>query len=207
MYRLTTYGAAIVTQYADGMSAISLIDRYEPLFRHLPDPDHLLDPRWLRDADVVVANANRPHAPLNRYVEGIQECSTETLHAVTPICSQLFSDAHADLLDRGIETELVIDTATIETARSTDSDALVGALRLDRFDLYECAHPVEFGLTLADDRGFLGAYDEQGRFVACVEFTDAAFFNWAEGLYDRYREQSALVEPDDLATGRDSSSE
>lgn len=206
-YQLTTYGAAIVTQYTNQTNAISLIDQYDSLFRHLPDLDHLPDPRWLPDAEIAIASAGRPHAPLHLYVNGIRDCSTGEVRGIVPVFSRSFGDAHTELLERGVETKLVVDTATIGVARSTDFEGFAGTLRLDAFDLYEREDPVEFGLTLADDRGFLGAYDEQGRFVACVEFTDAAFFDWAEGLYERYREQSALVEPEEVAVGRDSSTE
>lgn len=193
-YRLTTYGEAIVAEYADVIDGLSLIHRYELLFRNLPDEDHLPNAEWIRDADVAIADENRPHAPLNQYVDGISECSTETLRCITPVCGQSFSDAHAELLNCGVETELVMDAATIEVARSMGPEEFTNSFHLDTFNLYECKTTVEFGLTLVDDRGFLGAYDDQGQFVACAEFTAADCFDWAVGLYERYLERSDPVE-------------
>ena len=174
-YRLTTYGAAIVAEYTDLASAISIIDRYESLFAHLPEPEHLPDPRWLREAKIAVADSDRPHSPLNLYVDGIRGCSTDRIRGIAPVFSQTFSDAHSDLLERGVETELITDMKTIKTSRSTNAEEFATSLRLDALSVYMHEESVEFGLALADDRGFLGAYDEEGRFVACVEFTGRRF--------------------------------
>jgi len=135
-YRLTTYGAAIVAEYTDLASAISIIDRYEPLFAHLPEPEHLPDPRWLREAKIAVADSDRPHSPLNLYVDGIRGCSTDRIRGIAPVFSQKFSDAHSDLLERGVETELITDMKTIKTSRSTNAEEFATSLRLDALSVY-----------------------------------------------------------------------
>lgn len=202
-YRLTTYGAAIVRQYTDQTNAIALIDRYEPLFRQLPDSDHLPDPRWLPDAEITIADADRPHSALDSYVNGIRNCSTNEIRGITPVFSRSFNDAYLGLLERGVGMMFVVDAGTVEVVRSSDTEAFAGTLRLDGLELYECETSVEFGLTLADDRGFLGSYDDQGRFVACVEFTDDEFFDWADELYERYRNRSELIGSNDVSVDQD----
>jgi predicted transcriptional regulator len=186
-YRLTTSGALITRQYVDFCNTLSIIDECKPFFRYLPCA-HVPRPEWLTDAEVVVATAKQPHAPIEQYATSLRTCSTATVRSILPVLSRYYSDIHTDIQDRGIETEFIIDETTLKTVRTRPLDEFEAGLHLDTHSLYEYPEMIEFGLTLTDHCGVMNAYDEQGRIQACIECEDSAFLDWANGLYQSYRD-------------------
>ncbi|WP_438267391.1 transcriptional regulator FilR1 domain-containing protein [Haladaptatus halobius] len=51
-----------------------------------------------------------------------------------------------------------------------------------------------FGLTLLDERVFVGTHDENGQFSACLESTDSTLYAWAMNLYAEYRAAAQQIE-------------
>lgn len=192
-YRLTTTGALIAARHAAYVDSLDLIDRFAPVLRHLPDAEHAPDPDWLADADLAVASPDRPQAPVNHYVTAVKSFSTRRIRMVAPVLSRLYHEAHARLVLRGVETELVMDRETVASARSLNPMEFAFVLRVDRFSLHEHPDPIRFGLTLGDDRALLGAYDDEGTLRACLDCDDPRFLDWAGDLYERYRAASRRV--------------
>lgn len=193
-YRLTTRGTLIARQYSDFCTTLATIEEYEVFFTYLPDCAHVPSPKWLHDAELVVATPERPHAPIEQYASSLRHCSTTTVRGILPVLSHYYEDIHADLQEYDIEVELVIDKSTVEATRNCDIETFEAAIQLDTFTLYAQPESIEFGLTLADHRGIMSAYDDQGRIQASVECGDSAFLDWANEVYRRYRDNARLIE-------------
>lgn len=189
-YRLTTTGALVAERHGAYVGSLDRIDRFAPVLRHLPDAEHAPDPDWLRDADLAAATPDTPQAPVNHYVTAVKSFSTDRIRMIAPVLSRLYHEAHAGLVLRGVETELVMDAETIASARSLNPAEFAFVVRVPRFSLYEHPGPIRFGLTLGDDRALLGAYDGEGGLRAVLDCADADFLDWAAALYERYRNDS-----------------
>lgn len=195
-YQLTTSGALVALQYTTFLEALETIERCEPFLAHLPDSEHVPDLRWLTNAELVVVDSSCPYAPMMAYTSHLYECSTEAIRGTVPVLNRFHANVHTELLDRGVETELVLPRAAAERARSGCAADFKAALRSPGCDLYVHDGPIEVGVTLTDRRGFIGAYDDHGRLCACVHGTSPELRDWAARLYERYRDRSCPLAAD-----------
>ncbi|MFC6962683.1 helix-turn-helix transcriptional regulator [Halocatena marina] len=184
-YHLTTNGEFIALQYADFLSALETIETCKPFFANLPTSEHAPNPKWLADAEIIVADSSQPHAPLRQYTNTLREDSIETLRGLVPILSQLHTEIYAELLGRGTAMDLVLPQTAAEPpdpSHAAEFEDLFAAA----CNLYVYEGTIGVGLTLTDQRGIVGSYDEQGHLSACVSSTNPALLGWAERLYERY---------------------
>lgn len=192
-YHLTVTGALVADEHADYVDALDRIEAFAPFFRHLPDRDHAPDLTWLEDATLTVATADDPQAPVHRYVTRVRQFDTERVRMLAPVLSRLFHEAHATLAARGVHTELVMPAVTIDRARERNPLEFRAVTALDVLSLYRVPDPFSIGLTLADDRLLLGAYDDEKQLRALVESTAPQCCAWASDLFDRYRDRAEPV--------------
>lgn len=193
-YHPTTAGALVAARHADYVEALDVIDRLDRFYRHLPDRDHAPDPEWLRDADVAFATPDQPQAPVNHYIDSVTRFDTGRIRMISPVLSRLYHDAHAKLVLRGVETELVLDAETVDAARSMNPVEFEFVARVPLLAIHEHPGDVAFGLTLADEDALMTAYDDEGQLRACVECSHPEFLPWAERLYESYRERSTPLD-------------
>lgn len=190
-YVLTPSGELVARTHANYVETLGVIEKFDAFFRHLPDADHLPDPKWLHDATLVVASPDQPQAPVSQYVNRLKARKTESIRMLAPVLSRLYHDVHADLVFAGVETELVMPADKLETARSLNP--LEFRLVRRAIDIYRYDGPVEFGVTLGDGWAFAGAYDDDGQLRALVECDHPDFLQWADDLYRRYRDEARSV--------------
>lgn len=194
-YRLTVTGELVVEEHTRYLDTLERIEAFSDFFAHLPDRDHAPEPRWLDDATLATATADNPQAPVHCYLDRIQTFETDHIRMVSPVLSRLFHEAHADLALDGVHTELVLSAATIERARELNPTEFTIVTSVDVLDLYRYPSPIEFGLTLGDDRIIIGAYDDDGQLRACVVSGNPELVGWGEERFERYRDGADPVEP------------
>lgn len=192
-YRTTVTGALVAEEHADYVDALGRLDEFAPFFRHLPDRDHAPDPDWLADATLTVTTEADPQAPVHRYVTAVERLDTDRVRMLSPVLSRLFHEAHASLVLDGVRTDLVMPTATVDRARERNPAEFTAVVAVDALTLYR--HPGAFGvgLTLADDRVLMAAYDAERNLRGLVESESSAFVEWAADLFERYRERAECV--------------
>lgn len=194
-YRLTVTGELVAAEHEAYTDALETVEAFDALYRHLPDRDHAPDPRWLDGADLTTATKENPQAPVRHYIESVGAFETERVRMVAPVLSRLYHDAHAELALDGVHTELVMAASTVERAREMNPTEFEVVVSVGVLDLYRHPGEIAVGLTLADDRVLLGAYDGDGTLRACVESTHPELREWAADLFERYRAQAERVEP------------
>ena len=193
-YRLTTVGDLAATAHADYLDRLGRLDRFAPLLRHL-DTDHAPPLSLLADADLIVALSENPQAPVQAYVDRLKQFECDTIRMCSPVLSRIFHEAHASLAMRGVHTDLVLPEATAKKARELNPLEFKTILRVGVLDLYAHPNSVPFGLTVGEGRLLLAAYDEEGHLEACLDSENADLLEWAENLFERYRERSVQAEP------------
>lgn len=195
VYHLTTTGELIAGEHENYLNTLEHIHEFESFYRYLPDSSHAPDPRWLQDATLAVATSDNPQAPVHHYTTSLQNFETETIRMVSPVLSRPFHNVHAELAFQGVQTDLVMSSAMIESAQELNPAEFKMVISVDVLDLYRHPDDIGFGLTLGDDRLLMGAYDGQGQLQACLDTSDPDVLAWATHLYDRYRDRSTQVDP------------
>ncbi|MFC5366684.1 helix-turn-helix transcriptional regulator [Salinirubrum litoreum] len=189
-YHTTLAGDMVLESYEDLSSVVTEVHELRPFLEHASEEFHDLPPGVLSSTTITTATRENPHAPINRYLELMRDGHVGRFRGVTPIVSGVFNQASESAIGPETDMELVIDDSVLERSQEDYQDALQVAYDLDQFTLYLSSEPIEFGLAIIDDVSWLGAYDDNGNLVACVDSDHPALFDWAMSVYERRREMS-----------------
>lgn len=185
-YTATTAGELVYDRFESFRTGVETVDRFERLLEIIPSTG--VPPlSILATADLVTAEPDKPHAPVMRYVEELTASETTTVRGMSPVRSEMFDHGHEQLLEAGVETELVMPVDVLEREREESSDGLDDALAIDGFDVYAIEQPLGYGLTVADDRAFLGGYSDDNQLQALAVSTDDSFVDWATDAFETVR--------------------
>lgn len=194
VYRLTAAGTLALRAYREFVAVAETVDA-------VSEPLALLDPvaedppiAAVRAATVTVADPTSPHAPIEQYVDALRGADVDRFRGLSPVYSTVFEEIHEPLVEEDVPVEVVVDEATYEIARERRT-AMFEAARGESFDLYVHPDSLGIGLSLFDDRAFVGAYDDEGRLRACLDGTADPLREWVRSEYRRRRERARLVDP------------
>lgn len=195
-YHLTDTGRPVVRTARRFLRGLEGVSQAAPLFECLPAFDDPLPSEHLADAEVIVADEGRPYAPVERYLAWLEDLGdAERIVGVAPVVSDVFDARHAELIEAGVETELVIERSLVERVRAEEPEEFARSLAYDGFELYASERSIEFGLAVCGPETFLGGYDAGGRLRACSICRTAALREWALDRYASFREAATRVEP------------
>ncbi|GAB3671133.1 helix-turn-helix transcriptional regulator [Halopiger thermotolerans] len=186
-YELTPLGERVCEATTTYLDRLAVLESHADVIDGLAAIDDGFDPLLLTDATVSVAESNNPHEPISHYRRAISGATTDEIRGILPVFSELLVEVHRDLLEAGVETELVTPRSVLEAAPPPD-----GPMDGAEFTLYVLDRPLEFGVTLTDERAFVGLYDE-GAFVACIESDEEAFREWVADVYETHREAATRL--------------
>ncbi len=185
-YRLTVAGELVLEAYRDAEAVIGTVAESGPELAALDAVD--LPAEALVESTVVTADDQTPHAAVAHYIDAIQRAEPDEFAGITPVVSELFDDAHRELVSE-VPTELVVDGDTMATARERMPEALAAAAEMESLTVYVHPEPITFGLSVLDDRAFVGAYDDAGRMRVCIE-GNGPLLEWARETFADYRERA-----------------
>lgn len=185
-YSATVGGRLVCAAYGELTDTVRLVSEYGESLEPLADAGLGLSPAALDDASVTTATENDPHAPLRHYVERIQALDLDRFRGITPVVSPLFNEAHEAVLAEGVDAELVLDAAALSASKTDYGMEFDAAVSADGLTLYVHPDSLSFGLSITDERVFLGTY-EDGQIVACFEWTDPEIRAEALSAYESYR--------------------
>ncbi|RKD95930.1 helix-turn-helix transcriptional regulator [Halopiger aswanensis] len=186
-YELTPLGDRVCEATATYLDRLDVLESHADVIDGLAAIDDGFDPLVLTEATVSVAESNNPHEPISHYRRAMSEATTDEIRGILPVFSELLIEVHRDLLEAGVETELLTPQSVLEAAPPPDQPVAGG-----QFTLYVHEEPLEFGVTLTDERAFVGLYDD-GAFVACIESDEAAFRDWVVDVYEGHRSRARQV--------------
>lgn len=187
-YHLTTKGEVVAREHREYVAALDAVDANDQLYRYLPR-GNAPDPSRLADATVVDAEPDHPQAPVSHYVSAVESAETDRIRMLSPVLSRIFHDAHAKRVVEGVRTDLVLDADRVAAAREKNPGEFATVVAVPTFTLYRHPDPIEFGLTVTDDRALVLAYDG-GQVRACVDATGPAVVDWAREQFERFRQRS-----------------
>jgi len=196
-YHLTTKGDVIARTHREYVESLETIESHSDLYEGLPSTV-APDPTLLADATVVTADPDHPQAPVSHYVSVVESVDTDRFRMIAPVLSRIFHDAHAQRVLDGVSIELVLDGETTQAARDRNPAEFATVVSVPRFQLYRHPEAIRFGLTVADERALLVAYDDSGQVAACADSENPDFLTWAESLFARYQSGSKSVSARDI---------
>jgi predicted transcriptional regulator len=191
-YQLTPAGKLVADGYDRFESRVATSDRLSPLLRNLRGVDVVseLDHDTLEGLTHAQSTAGNPHAPLERFLTVVGDEPVGEFRGITPIVSGIFNQAVAEVIDGDSRIELVVDEDALTMSVEEFPEAFERAERLDGFSLYVSDEPVTFGVMLADEHAYLGAYDDGDNLVASADGTDEAFVAWVEETFERVKDHA-----------------
>ena len=193
-YHLTAAGLFVLRAFDDLTEVVETVaDVGDPLalFDGLTTD---LPVEALRSARMTAADATTPHAPIERYAALLDGADVDRLRAVCPVSSPVFNEVHRPLVEDRVSIDLVIDEETLAAARQVAPETHAAALDDDLFSLYVVDADLSFGVSLFDGVAVVGAYDDQGRFRACLDGRDDALVEWATSLFEEHRGRARTLE-------------
>jgi predicted transcriptional regulator len=197
-YHLTATGRPVVRTTRRFLCGLEGVHRADSLFEHLPRFDDSLPPAHLADTEVAVADEGRPYAPVEHYLDWLDDldrADRDRIVGLAPVLSDVFDESHVELIESGVETELVIERSLVERIRSEKPEKFARSLAYEGFELYASERAIEFGLAVCGPETFLGGYDDGGRMCACGHGRDSDLRAWALDRYEHYRETATRVDP------------
>lgn len=191
-YHATTAGLLVHERFEAFRADLDTVDRFEPLLQEIPAAG--VPPlEVLGTADLVTAAQDKPHAPVMRYVEELTAADTDFVHRLSPVRSEMFDFGHEQLLEAGVDTDLLLPVDVLEAQREDAGEAFEETLSLEGFRLYALEDDPGFGLTVTADRAFVGGYGPDNQLVALAYSTDDAFVRWADDAFESLRSNASRV--------------
>jgi predicted transcriptional regulator len=188
-------------RFAPTLFGVVALARYEALVETaaygdlLADlPGDAVDPAALVGASVV-----RPDdSDAERHLEAVWDllAGADRVSGVAPVVSPGYVDRFRAILDAGLDADLVLPTAVVETLRRDHAAALAAVT--ERATLYETADPVPFGVLVTDGSpGQMAIELRDGPLITGLVTNETpAAAAWARATVDRYREGATRVTPD-----------
>jgi len=192
-YVATTAGELVFDRFESFRRGLETVDEFDSLLEVIP-ADGVPPLSALASTELVTAAVDQPHAPVMRYVEELMASETEAVRGVTPVRSEMFGHGHEQLLEAGVDTELVLPASVVERLREDAGEKLAEALETDGFELYTVPESPGFGLSVTDDRAFLGGYGAANQLEALAVGEDEAFRSWAAERFEGVCARAAPVQ-------------
>ncbi len=196
-YEITTTGEMVLVEYDRLERTVKLADKLDLFLSNGFEQVRHLSNRTLADLTVTTATADNPHAAIDRYVEILQGDYVSHFRGITPIVSRIFNEVAAEVIGPETDMELIIDETVLRTSKLEYKSAFQRALELDQFTLRYVSQRIGLGIAIFDEHVFVGAYDETGNLVACLDGSNEGFYRWAQKIYEEYRSQSHVIETEE----------
>lgn len=195
-YTLTVPGRIAVETYERALATIADLQRTMPALAALP-PDAPVSPTFLDGCEVVVAEEPAPQRPASRMDDLVRDADRIRCLGrahTSPEAGDLFRER---IVDGGIEATFVLERPLFEYV--TDELGWTEPVYDDNGLTAAVVDSLPYGLFLVETDGTeyacLLAYDDQGhRSLRALLVNDApAAVDWAETVFDRYRERATPV--------------
>lgn len=195
-YRVSALGDLVLDAYLDVLERLSVADRLGPFLAHVPAAAFDLDPVALADAEVVARGGNTPYAPMDRVLE-VRRNASRVREVVDVIQADSASQLRERVEDGDLTAEVVLQAGVLDAVGEHDGYAaeFEAALAADGATFHVTEADVPFVFGLMDDQVVVGVTDDEGMPGALVVSDDPAVREWAESLFEAYRDGAEELQP------------
>ncbi|MFC4359048.1 helix-turn-helix transcriptional regulator [Halobium salinum] len=188
-FELTAFGRLVGGRLVDFRRDLDTADRLSPFLDAVEGTVELpLD--GLAEAEVSGPERGRAHVAVKRISDLM--AGSESLRTFSGVVSPIYVDiccreAKAGARVRAVFDRRVVDVLFNEYAADYREAIEQGELEVRIHD--DCP----FELFLFDDRVGMTAHDDAGQVTQFVESDDPSVYEWAEGLFERYRSEAEFA--------------
>ncbi|WP_160135329.1 helix-turn-helix domain-containing protein [Halococcus salsus] len=194
-YRITDAGEEALIAYKELLVAAEQIIEKAEWLQRLPLENATVPVEKLADATVVASDTASPSDVLGAALR-LCDLRVSRFRCICSIYNPVLFFAYKTMLDFGVEAEGILDWQSYIKADQNTFDFATHAKYEHYQPLYlEDSHTL--GVGLYDDRRVaVGAYNEQGegKHIAMIVSENPEIIEWAEGIYDSYREMANCPE-------------
>lgn len=188
-FRLTGYGEVVVDETFRYETNVRVARQLTPLLDVICEyhREFVIGP--FADATVTTADPEDPYRPVNRFVSLARESEIFRGFNTTQMVPLSMEGFHRELIE-DTETEVIYLPAAVETLLETYPERAAKAMERGHLAL-RSRDALPYGLAIFDERVGIGGYDEETGTLRVFVDTDAAIAReWAESVYELYREDS-----------------
>ena len=189
-YELTSLGRATTTEFDDVLDSIRLRQWLEPFLRWIPEAEFEVELDWFREGDLLVSEPGDPYAMINRHVEllkGLKDgwflLPFTGLHATEV--------GYESIVHDNASAEFVVNSSVAETFRSNSEyiSIIEEMVATGRVSIFSYGGKLPFALNKINDTvQIISADGDKPR--ALVETRDERAMEWAEEVYQNYKQDS-----------------
>ena len=193
-YQITPCGKLLCSRVSELATSVGTLRRLRPILGNMPVDEFDVGVKHLEDAEITVASANNPYAPVNKHVDALKTASEFRIH--TAVIGRPALQEVSTLATSGNCTgEVVVTEGALSTLRANPSyaEAFERIARTDCFDIFVYHDDLPYYLGLIDERVQVGIEGENRVPKALLETESAAAREWAESKYSEVRQQAELV--------------
>lgn len=185
-YTLTPKGEWIAGEFSGLLELVETILDLEPFLNYVSSEALDFDIRHLSDAQLTVADAGNPYAPVNDHIMAMK--GSESFRAILPSIGLHPMEVAAGRVNNGCEHEVILGAEAAITIREerTYRDAFEALLEADNCRILCIDMRPPFYLGLVDDSVQIGVEDG-GKPHALIEVDEPEVRAWAEETFDEYR--------------------
>lgn len=198
-YRLTQTGMIIAGEFSDMLDTVEATEELSDFFRWFPAEEFTPDFQEVNDVEVTASTDGNPYASARKQAKIFQ--TAEKLRILLPsIDLEATKTLTEQVTQRGLEVETVISPNLEETIKSDEFAPLIRKkMETGRSTVFVSETDLPFYLGLSDS-GLVqvGVEDDEGFPRALLETTDESIRDWAEDVYQKYREQAQRQSVDDF---------
>ena len=194
-YTLTAAGRVALEQYDSFREDLGTVAAARSVLEPLA-PDAPLAPAMLSGADIVPAEEPAPTRPAMLLRERIAESNRWRGLGVAETLPSFATRFHEAVLESGLVVDLVMERSFLDYLEETYPDTIPEMQAAPNCSIHT-APTLPYGLGIFDANGTEEAcvvvYDENKTMSGLVRNDSEAAVDWAESVFERYREQGTLV--------------
>lgn len=192
-FHLTELGQAVTATVTSFKSDVTTAFQLAPVLETLDDTRPPLPLEAFSDAVVTTPASGDPHGPMTRYASLVRE--TTMLRGINTwaIAPTYMDEIQERILD-GMETDLIDPRPVVEDIMENYPERCVEVCVSGHLTI-RLHESLPFGLVLFDDRIGIAVRDPETNSLSAFIDTDSPVAReWAESVYETYKEESILLE-------------
>lgn len=190
-FELTGFGRSVADEVTQFRSRVASANKLEEFLNTVEATEVDVPTERFSDADVIHPKPRQPHFAVKRIIELIEQ--SESVRMFSSIISPFYVDvAYREIMD-GTEIDVVFDQQVIDIIASEYADRATEAARTGMFEI-SVRDELPFELFVFDDRIGMAAHDDNGIARVFVEADSPEAIEWAEDVYQSYRDAADRID-------------
>lgn len=187
---LTGFGRVVAGEISDCQATIMTADRLRPLLEEVDTTAVTFPFEHLADAEVTYPKQAHAHVTTKRITDLLADA--DRIRLFSGIVSPIYLEMAYEQVQNGTEVVAIFDRQVVEILFSEYGHNAREAARTGNFEVLLYDH-CPFELFLCDTTVGIAAHDDDGFLRLFVESDGSDVFQWAESLYEQYRDRSEYV--------------